>query len=99
PLFDEPLDDARDVELVAPPLEAEGEVLEVDEDRQRPFPVCHSAPHSHPQPLSPEAGERGARAPPTPLPRRGGEGGRGSPGRRVVRTMRSKSLSSPPLPS
>ena len=38
-LFDEPFEDARDVEAVAAALEAEGQVLEVDEDGQGTFAV------------------------------------------------------------
>ena len=41
-LLDQPLQDAGDVEAVAPALEAQGEVLEVDEDGQRTFAVGHT---------------------------------------------------------
>ena len=40
-LLDQPLQHAVDVEAIAPALEAQGQVLEVDEDGQRTFAVIH----------------------------------------------------------
>src|SRR5437763_9762959 len=43
-LLDQPLQYPADVKPVAPPLKAQGEVLEVDEDGQGAFPVSHNKP-------------------------------------------------------
>src|SRR5262249_26040999 len=56
PLFDKPLDHPRDVELVTASLEAKGEILEVNKDRQLPTSVAHIEPP--PQPVSPRGNGR-----------------------------------------
>src|SRR5207253_2991903 len=43
-LLDDALQDAHDVEAIAPPLKPQGQVHEVDEDGQRAFAVSHSMP-------------------------------------------------------
>ena len=40
-LLDQPLEDADDVEAVAPALKTEGQVLEIDEDGQGMFAIGH----------------------------------------------------------